>query len=121
MAILVGNYGNITINASAICEITEWTINVEIDRPDVTEIDSLFRQYGRGLTKGSGSFVSLEYVPNMNYPLFRTATFRTSQNAVDSIDVTGNIVVTKTTPRVSVDGLITWTYEFLFTDAFTIA
>jgi len=121
MAILTGNYGQIVLDAASICEITEWTVTIETARPDVTGIASLNEERGRGLTKGYGSFVSLDQITAMQEYYDIVATFSTSQDSGDSVDISGNIQTTKQSPRVSVDGLITWTYEFVFNGEITIA
>jgi len=120
MAILVGNNGSIVLASTTYCGITEWTVTVETDRPEVTEIKSQVRQYGRGLTKGYGSFVSLDHIDYTEYPYDIAAVFNTTVVALDNTSVNGNIQITKSTARVSVEGIINWTYEFIFNGGITI-
>jgi hypothetical protein len=115
MAIYKGNRGFVKVNASQSCEILNWTVYIEYDRPDMTQVASTYQQTGLGLIRGGGSFES--YVSFARTSL----TFDIQLKQDNGLNITGKAQLTRFENRNPADGLITYKYDFIFNgDEFTI-
>jgi hypothetical protein len=108
---LCGSTGSIT----GVTEITAWDITLNVDTPEATSMASEgWKERVPCLRGGSGSMKTI--VKKITGP-YNGVAFKSS--ASGGITVTGNIIVNKCTPNTPVDGIITYTSDFIFTGSIT--
>jgi len=108
MAIFKGNSGSVSIGGNTSCEIASWTCTINYDRPDMTPINSLWKQTGLGLSSGSGSVESYVWLGATS------ANFNISLIATNGKTITGVAQLTAATLSVPSDAIITYKYDFIF-------
>lgn len=110
-AAVCGSTGSVSLGG----EISNWTVSLELDAPEVTSMSSSnYREYIACLKSASGSFDSFDSIGAIG-----------AQAGVDFVNstetITMDIIITDVTVSTPVDGAVTFRYSFVSTGEVTIA
>ena len=124
MARIAGKICQIQADAVAILGITTWTLDIAGDVPDVTGMDSSgARAFIAGLTGWSGNFEA--HMDATDAKAIGAGGLRPGATVVIKPFIsatqfyTGSTIITGISPKVAVDGDVTWSVTFQGTGALT--
>jgi predicted secreted protein len=120
MARLAGTAGQVTVAAGEVTGIKSWSVDYVADALEGTGFDSSGnRVYTAGLKGWSGSFEG--YKNGAPTAIGTEIALELKESATATQKHTGQAIITGFHASASVDGLVTYSYDFQGTGAFTVA
>jgi hypothetical protein len=121
MSALRGSRGKIKFSSTFVCDIVNWNATISVDRPDITALSEVSKQYGTGLISGTGSFTTYEQydVGGVFFEEYTTGQV-IELHTEAGVCISGTALVTDLNITNSVDGLTEFVYNFVFTDQITV-